>query len=300
MLRGIFTLASLLKTTFDEWLTDNTLRMAAALAFYTIFSLAPVLMISIGITGAIYGEDAARARIVEELQSLIGVEGGAAIEQVAHNASLGRGNLWAILFGVVTMIVGSTAVFGELQAALNQIWDVEAHPDRNVIKGMMHDRARSFLIALGVAFLLMVSLVLSAALTAAHGRLSQWRIDMHWVWEVSNVASSLLIVAVLFMMIFKLLPDAKIRWRDAMVGAMVTSLLFNAGKGLIGLYLGRTAIGSAYGAAGSFVVLLVWIYYSALICFFGAEFTQVYTRRYGKRIQPQPHAVRVGDKSDRI
>jgi len=300
MLDRIFKLVGLLNTSTQEWLNDNTFRMAAALAFYTIFSLAPVLMISIGIAGTVYGEETARAKVVEELQKLIGDEGGQAIEQIASQTRLGGGNIWAILFGVGTVIIGSTAVFAELQTALNQIWDVEAHPDRNVVKGMIRDRARSFLIALGTAFLLMVSLVLSAGLTAAHGQLTHWWTEAAWIWEISNVVSSLVIVAILFMMIYKLLPDAKIRWRDVMIGALVTSLLFNVGKGLIGLYLGRTAVGSAYGAAGSFVVLLVWIYYSALICLFGAEFTQVWTRKYGHRILPESHAVRVGDKADRL
>jgi membrane protein len=202
--------------------------------------------------------------------------------------------------GIVTLVTGATAVFGELQSALNQIWDVKAKPDRGVIMSFIFDRVRSFSIAIGVGFLLLVSLVISALISGLQNYMNAWLPGVPLVWQAANVVSSFLVIAVLFAMIYKFLPDVVISWKDVWIGAAVTAVLFTGGKYAIGIYLGRTATASAFGAAGSLVVLLFWVYYSALISFFGAEFTQVYARRYGPGIQPQKHAVRVGRKSDSI
>lgn len=299
-MRRLHALFDLVVTAFREWLNDNTFRLAAALAFYTIFSLAPILVISIGVAGAFFGQERARERVVGELEQLVGEQGGAAIREVAARSDVTEGSAWAITVGVVTLLIGSTVVFAELQSALNHIWDVEADPSHGAIRGLIRARARSFLIATGVAFLLLVSLVISAMLAAMQAGLSRWMPGGGWLWELGHFASSLLIVTLLFAMTYKLLPDVQIQWRDVWIGALVTSLLFNGGKSLIGLYLGQMAVGSAYGAAGSFVVLLIWIYYSALICFYGAEFTQVFARRYGSHIHPATYAQRVGEKPDEI
>lgn len=281
---------ALLKATAGEWWRDNTFRLAASLAFYTIFSVAPVLLIAVGAASVFFARETAVNRVVAELQRLVGPQGAEAIRTVLESsAGLGKG-WWAITVGIVTLILGASVVFGELQSALNVVWNVKVEVRRGYVLDYLLDRLRSFSIAAGVGFLLLVSLVLSAALTALQDYFTNWMPSLPWLWQGANICVSFLVVGLLFAMIYKVLPDVEIEWRDVWIGAFVTSFLFNAGKYLIGIYLGHAAIGSAFGAAGSFAVLLVWIYYSALICFFGAEFTQVYARRHGRQIQPEKHA----------
>ena len=290
----------LLKLTFGDWIDDNAFELSGALAFYTIFSIAPVLLIAVGVASFFLTPDTATDQIVGEMKKMIGAEGANAVRQVIDSSrGFGKG-LWAVSVGIVTLILGATAVFGELQSALNQIWDVKAKPDRGVIMSFVVDRVRSFSIAICVGFLLLVSLVISALISGLQNYMNTWLPGVPWVWHTANAVSSFLVIALLFAAIYKLLPDVLISWRDVWIGAAVTALLFTAGKYLIGIYLGRTATASAFGAAGSLVVLLFWVYYSALISFLGAEFTQVYARRYGPGIRPKKHAVRVGRKSDSI
>jgi membrane protein len=290
----------LLKLTFTEWMNDNTFEWSAALAFYTIFSIAPVLLIAVGVASFFLAPETATIRIVDEMEKLVGAQGANAVRQVIESSrGFGKG-LWAVSVGIVTLIMGATAVFGELQSALNQIWDVKPKPNRSVIMSLIVDRLRSFSIAVCVGFLLLVSLVISAVISGLQNYMNNWLPGIPWFWQAANIVTSFVVVAVLFSMIYKFLPDVVISWRDVSIGAAVTALLFSAGKYLIGLYLGQTATASAFGAAGSLVVLLFWVYYSALISFLGAEFTQVYTRRYGSGIRPKKHAVRVGRKSDSI
>jgi membrane protein len=292
----IKTISELLVATVREWLNDDTFRFAAALAFYTIFSLAPLVLIATGIAGLVFERDTATEHLVAQARDLVGPQGGEAVRQVIEGAKGIGENPTAIVLGVLTLFVGSTAVFASLQSALNQIWDVEVHPDLSTMKSLVQVRLRSFALALAVGFLLLVSLVVSALLSIAQEFLDGQTPGLPWLWEAANLLVSFLLVTVLFAMIYKYLPDVRITWCDAAVGAVVTAALFSLGKTLIGLYLGRLAVQSAYGAAGSFVVLLVWVYFSALVCFFGAEFTQVYARRFGSRIRPDRHAVRAGRK----
>lgn len=290
----------LLKLTFTEWTNDDAFELSAALAFYTIFSIAPVLLIAVGVASFFLAPETATTRIVDEMEKLVGAQGANAVRQVIESSrGFGKG-IWAVSVGIVTLITGATAVFGELQSALNRIWDVEAKPDRGVIMSLIVDRLRSFLIAGCVGFLLLVSLVVSALISGLQNYMNNWLPGVPWVWQTANIVTSFLVIAALFAMIYKFLPDVVISWKDVWIGAAVTALLFSAGKYLIGIYLGRTATSSAFGAAGSLVVLLFWVYYSALISFLGAEFTQVYARRYGPGIRPKTHAVRVGHKSDSI
>ncbi|MEO7167349.1 MAG: YihY/virulence factor BrkB family protein [Spartobacteria bacterium] len=289
----------LLKKTGVEWWNDNTFRLAASLAFYTIFSVAPILLIAVGGASLFFARATAINRVVDEMQRLVGPQGANAIRQVLESsAGLGKG-AWAITVGLVMLFLGASVVFAELQSALNQIWNVQVRVRRGFVLDYVLDRVRSFSIALGVGFLLLVSLVLSAALSALQDYLTNWMPSVPWLWQAGNVVISLVVVAVLFAMIYRYLPDVQIKWHDVGIGAAVTSILFNGGKYLIGIYLGHAAIGSAFGAAGSFAVLLVWIYYSALICFFGAEFTQVYARRHGRQIQPEEHARSLGKKTEK-
>ncbi len=289
---------ALLRNTGLEWWQDNTFRLAASLAFYTIFSVAPILLIAVGAASFFFARDTAVNRVVGEMQRLVGDQGASALRQVLESsAGFGKG-VWAITVGVGALILGASVVFAELQSALNQIWGVQTTVRRNLVVDLVLDRLRSFSIALGVGFLLLVSLVLSAALSALQDYFTERMPTLPWLWQVGNIGISFLVVALLFAMIYKYLPDVAIEWRDVWIGAAVTSFLFNGGKYLISIYLGHAAIGSAFGAAGSFAVLLVWIYYSALICFFGAEFTQVYARRQGRKIEPLAHARAAGHKAD--
>ncbi|GMU22172.1 MAG: serum resistance protein BrkB [Phycisphaerae bacterium] len=290
----------LLKTSSIEWWNDNTFRLAASLAFYTVFSLAPVIVIAVAIAGLVFDQEQATHQITHEIEMLIGPQGGKAVRQLSMDMEAIGTSRTAALIGIVTLIVGSTVVFAELQSALNHIWDVKADPHRGFWASLIRERARSFAIVLGVGFLLLVSLVLSAGLSAAETYMDGRITNLAWLWQVLHTAGSFVIVSLLFAMIYRYLPDVRLTWRDVTIGSAVTALLFTAGKYLIGLYLGRMALGSTYGAAGSFAVLLIWVYYSALICFYGAEFTSVYARRYGSRIHPEPHAVRVGDKPNSV
>jgi membrane protein len=290
----------MLKLTFAEWTNDGAFQFSAALAFYTMFSIAPLLLIVVGVASFFLTPETATNRIVGEMEKMVGPQGAHAVQQVIESSrGFGKG-LRAVSVGIVTLIMGATAVFGELQTALNYMWDVKAKPDRSMIMSLVVDRLRSFSIAICVGFLLLVSLVISAAISGLQDYMNQWLPGVPWLWQAANIIASFFVVAVLFAMIYKFLPDVVISWRDVWTGAAVTALLFTGGKYLIGVYLGQTATASAFGAAGSLVVLLFWVYYSALIVFLGAEFTQVYTRRCGSGIQPKKHAVRVGRKTDSI
>jgi membrane protein len=289
---------NLLKATLHEWLNDDNFRFAAALAFYTIFSLAPLVLIAAGIVGLLFGPDTATEHLVEEAGKLVGPQGGNVVRQAVEGAKgVGR-NPTAIAVGLVTLFIGSTAVFASLQSALNQVWDIEVRPERSTLKNLLQVRLRSFVLALGVGFLLLLSLMFSAVLSAARELVGGGLLAMPLLWESADLVLSFLLITVLFAAIYKYLPDVRIAWKDVWIGAVVTAGLFSVGKALIGIYLGRFAVRSAYGAAGSLVVLLFWVYYSALICFFGAEFTQVYARRFGSEIRPNRHAVRAGRKRD--
>jgi membrane protein len=293
--RGADRLYQLSKSSLVEWFNDNTFRLSASLAFYTIFSLAPVLIIVTGIAGTVFDPDVATAHMVEQIELLVGADGGIVARQVIEGAASLEGGALALVMGVVTLVVGSTAVFAELQSALNLIWNVQPEAEGSAIRNLLRVRLRSFALVLAVGFLLLVSLVLSALLAGAERFLDRVLPGMPWLWHGVNVIASFFLVALLFAMIYKYLPDVRITWRDVAVGAFVTAGLFGVGKSLIGLYLGRAALGSAYGAAGSFVVFLIWIYYSALICFYGAEFTRVYAQRYGSRLEPAAHAEFIED-----
>lgn len=290
--------AILLKETFRKWNEHKDSRLAAALAYYTVFSLAPLLILVIAIAGTVLGEEAARGQIVEQLQQLLGPQGAEVIETVIAGASEPGANasLMASAISISLLIFGATGVFIQLQDALNTIWEVAPKPERNFTT-FVFNRFLSFGMVMGIAFMLLVSLVISATLAFLNNFLGNLSPGMGYLWSVINITISFSIITLLFAMIFKFLPDVKISWSDVLIGAMITALLFTIGKYLIGLYLGKSTFSSAYGAAGSLVVLLFWIYYSAQIVFMGAEFTQVYARHYGSRIKPADYAVFVTEEA---
>jgi membrane protein len=272
----------LLQDTFKEWNQDNAPQMAAALAYYTVFSIAPLLIVAIAIAGFIFGEQAARGEIVNQIKGLVGESGAEVIQtmlQNAHQPGLESG-LIASLISIAFLIFGASGMFVQLQASLNAIWNVA--PDTgNQVKQFVRKRALSFLVVLSIGFLLLVSLVVSALLAGLNHFANSLLPGFDGVWQIFNFVLAFGVTTLLFALIFKYLPDIEITWRDVWMGAAITSLLFSIGKLLIGLYLGNGTFGSTYGAASSLVVLLAWVYFSVQILFFGAEFTQIYTRRYG-------------------
>jgi membrane protein len=281
--KGIF---DFLKAVFEKWATDKAPKLAASLAFYTIFSLSPLLIIVISIGGLLFGAEAARGEIVTEIEGLIGREGAEVVQTALKNSADPKTGVMSILISLITLIIGSTVVFIELQDSLDMIWKVKPKPGRSMIKGLVKDRLQSFALVVGAGFLLLVSLVVSAGINALSTFL-QNRVDLPFdLMQIVNIIFSIAILFALFGLIYKVLPDVHISWGDVWVGSLVTALLFTLGKYLIGLYLGTNTLGSTYGAAGSLVVLLLWVYYSSMILFLGAEFTQVYANRYGSGIRP--------------
>ena len=281
---------AIVKEAGNESLVDRVPRLGAALAFYTTFALAPLLVIIVAIAGLVFGREAAQGRLLGEMRSLVGKEGGDALQAMVAAAGHRGEGIIASLVGVVVLLLGAIGLFGQLQDALNTIWEVEPKPGRG-IWNIVRSRFLSFSLVLGSAFLLLVSLAVSAAMAAMSGLFAgaQSSVLSHTIqWMVSFG-----VITGLFAMIYRLLPDAEIAWRDVWFGAAVTSVLFTVGKWLIGLYLGQTATTSVYGAAASFVVLLLWNYYTAQIFLFGAELTKAYAIRCGSGIVPSPYAVSV-------
>lgn len=286
---------SLLKQTGKEIGEDNCTSMSAAIAYYTLFSLPPLLVILVGVAGAVFGAEAVQEQITGQVGGLVGDQGGAEIETMIRNAGdLGGGSVVGKVLGLLALLFGATGAFGQLQQSLNRAWEVRPDPAGSGINNFIGKRVLSFGMVLTVAFLLVVSLAVSALLsglfTSVESAIGPAGAVFAWIGEV---VVSLGIFTLLFAAIFKLLPDAEITWRDVWVGALATSLLFIVGKFAIGFYLGRSDPGAAFGAAGSVVVILVWLYYTALLLLAGAEFTQVWAKRYGSRIEPADDAVRV-------
>jgi membrane protein len=280
----------LFQETFQEWSNDKVPRLAAALSYYTIFSLAPLLIIVIAIVGAVFGEDAARGEIYRQIRGLVGNAGAQVIQTAIESASQPKAGTIASLISIVVLLFGATGLFTELQDSLNTIWEVQAKPGR-AMKNMVRQRFTSFAMVLAIGFLLLVSLVVSAGLQATVSYFSHLLPGVDFLWQFINFSLGFVVTTVLFGLIFKVLPDVKITWNDVLIGAAITALLFSIGRYLLGQYLGNSSFGSAYGAAGSVVVVLAWVNYAAQILFFGAEFTQVYARKYGSRIIPDKNAV---------
>jgi membrane protein len=282
--------------TFTKWIDDKSPRLAAALSYYTVFAMAPTLVIVIAVASIVFGQEAAQGKIVSEIDGLVGREGAEAVETILKNSARDESGPIATVVGFIALIAGATSVFIELQDSLNSIWGVAPKPGRGIM-GMLRDRFLSFAMVVGSGFVLMVSLVVSAGIAALGDWLSSAMPNVSVVLlQVIQNAVSIAIFTVLIGGIYKVLPDARIAWRDVMIGGAITAVLFTIGKFLIGLYLGQGSIASTYGAAGSLAVLFVWVYYSALIFFLGAEFTQVYANRWGRRVQPAANAILLSNR----
>jgi membrane protein len=261
-----------------KWNADDCLTLGAALAYYSVFSLAPILVIVIAVAGALFGPEAAQGELVGQIRDLVGDEGAAAIQGLIQSASRQGTGSRATVIGLIVLLFGSTSAFSQLQSALNRVWDVPPASHGGLMP-MIRARLWSFAAVLGVGFLLSVSLVLSAAAAALSRYGSGWMPGISGVLLLTEITGSLIVHTLLFAMIFRLLPDTPIRWRDVWVGAAVTAALFYVGKLAIGVYLGRSQIGAAYGAAAWIILILAWVYYSAQIILFGAEFTRAFATR---------------------
>ncbi len=271
----------LVKRAYDDWSYDNATRLGASLAFYTLFSLAPLVLVVMAIVGLVFGPDAAKGLVFEQLRRLVGSANAHRIQDVIRNFHEPSLDTWAGAAGLATIFFGAMGVVGELQASLNQIWDVP--PRRLGWRTLVRSRLVSLASVLGAGFMLLVSLALNAGASAA-GKYLEGVLPIPVLFiHLANVVASFAVIALVFAMIFKFLPDAKIRWRDVWIGAIVTASLFTVGNFLLGLYLGKSGPASAYGAAGSLVLILLWTYYCAQIVYFGAEFTHVYAVSRGFR-----------------
>ncbi|MFT4091187.1 MAG: YihY/virulence factor BrkB family protein [Asticcacaulis sp.] len=279
----------MLKESGQEWLDDKVPRLGAALAFYSVLSIGPLLLIVIAIAGLVFGRDAVSGYLYEEIRGLVGDLGAQAIQAILASSANKSSGIVATLIGLVTLIISATGFFAQLQDAMNAVWNVDEKQKRHW-SWFIRKRVLSFALIVGIGFLLLISLVVSAALAALNAFVAEF--TPSFLTHVINNVVSFIVTTFMFAMVFKILPDVKIRWRDVWVGAAITAILFSIGKYLIGLYLGQSALSSAYGAAGSLIVLLVWIYYSTQIFFFGAEFTQVYTRHFSTEITPRAHKKR--------
>ncbi len=283
-------LPGLLKDSFREWNASDPWRHSAVVAYYALFSLPALLVIIIAIAGMAFGAEAVRGEITTQLGGMLGQGSGKEIEMMVKKAYDKEKSQWAAVIAVITLLFGATGVFYQLQKSLNEIWGVKPDTEGG-IKKLLKIRATSFGIVVVIGFLMLISLIITAALSAFSGWMQQFLPDfLIYIFYVIELLFSVALISVLFALIFKVLPDVKIGWRTVAVGGIVTGVLFVLGKFALGLYFGKADPGSAYGAAGSIVLILLWVSYSCLILFFGAEFTKVYARFYGHPMQPTSYA----------
>jgi len=287
-------LFDIFKETFKEWSEDKAPRLGAALAYYTVFSIGPLLVLVIAIASIVF--DDAGDQIVNTIGGVVGKDSSDVIRQTIENANKGGANIIATIIGIITLLLGASGVFGQLKDALNTIWEVQPKPGQGIL-ATIKQRFFSFTMVLGTGFLLLVSLVITAAVSALNEVLKNILPGADIIGQIISFIVSVLIVALMFTLLFKFLPDVKITWGDVWIGGLVTALLFTIGQLALGFYLSSGAVGESFGAAASFVIILVWIYYSTQILFFGAEFTQVYTNKYGSRVRPEENAEFVTEEA---
>ncbi len=288
-------LGCLLRLSVEEFIEDNGLKSSASLSYYTLFSMAPMLIIVIAIGSILLGKEAAEGYLYLQFEGLIGKLGAMQLQEMIKNVRISGDTPWVTVVGVATFFLGATGVFIEIQDSINAIWSIKAKPKRGWVRFLL-TRIVSFSMVVGIGFLLMVSLVLSAMLTIMDSWLVTNISSFAWLAYIVSNAIGMGVVLLLFAVIFKVLPDAELQWRDVLIGAFFTAVLFLIGKYLINLYLSRSSTVSAYGAAGAVVLIILWVYYSAIILYLGAEFTKVYANKYGGKIRPTEYAVFVEHK----
>jgi len=286
-------IAHLLKRSFNEFLDDNAMKHSAALSYYTIFSLPPLLIIIISISGYFFGEEAVRGEVFGQINGLVGNDAALQIQSIIKNVKPAGSNSFITVFGIILLVIGASGVFVEIQDSINIIWGIRAKAKHGMIK-FIRNRLMSFSMIGSVGFLLMVGLIVNSLMDILSKKLAMYfPHEILYLFYALNILMVFIIITILFIVIFKTLPDGKINFRDCLVGASFTAFLFMIGKFIIGAYLGESSIATWYGATGSVILLLVWVYYSAIILYFGAEFTKVYAQTHGKKIIPNEYAVRV-------
>ncbi len=279
-----------------EFVSGNDLKYSASLSYYTIFSLPPLLIIIISLCGFFFGPQAARGEIYGQIAHLVGKDAALQIQEMIKNVALSGNNTFATTIGIITLIFGASGVFGEIQDSINLIWGIKAKPNRGLMK-IICNRIISFSMIAAMGFLMLVSLLLNALMDGLNNKLQHYFLSESIVLlYIVNILLLFIFITLLFSIIFKTLPDGNVAWKDALIGATFTALLFMLGKSGIGFYLGNSTVATTYGAAGSLIVILLWVYYSALILYFGAEFTKVYAYTYGSKIIPNSYAVYVENK----
>lgn len=282
---------NVLKQAGVEFIHDNGMKLSASLSYYTIFSMGPILIIIISLAGIFWGREAVQGKIYGEINGLVGNAAALQIQEIIQNIEKSQLGASGALIGFGVLLVGATGVFTEMQDSINYIWSVRAKPKRGFVK-LIINRLISFSLLIGLGFLLMVSLIINAVLDLLHERIEHYFDNLSvYIFQGLNLLSILAVITCLFAIIFKVLPDATIRWRDSFVGAGFTSLLFLIGKSLISFYVANSSIGVTYGAAASIIILLLWVYYTSIILFYGAEFTKIYTLNHGSGITPDDTAV---------
>lgn len=284
---------SVLKTTFSEFMNDRVMKLGASLSYYTVFAMAPLLVIIISIAGFFYGDDAVRGEIFGQIRGLVGEASAAQIQEILKNIRLSGDNTWGTVLGIITLVFGASGVFAEIQDSINYIWALKAKPRKGLVK-MIINRLLSFSMIVSVGFLLLVSLIINALMEILLRRLERMFEDSAvWIMYGLNLIVVFAIITLLFSIIFRVLPDGRVAWKDTLVGAVFTAFLFMIGKAGIGFYLGNSDISTTYGAAGSIIIILLWVYYSAIILYFGAEFTKVYAYTFGRKIIANDYAVHI-------
>ncbi|WP_207429315.1 YihY/virulence factor BrkB family protein [Pedobacter sp. SYSU D00535] len=279
--------------TYNGFMNDRVFKLSAALSYYTLFSIAPLLLIIISLAGRFYGEEALQGKLFEEINEFIGREAALQVQEIIQNVTIKENSVLAVTTGIITLFIGATGVFVEIQDSINMIWRVKAKPEKGWLK-LLKNRLLSFSMIATMGFLLIVSLIINGIVTAFSTKLHQYFPEVTVLLvQIFNSALTFAIITILLGIVFKFLPDVEIKWRDVRAGAIFTALLFMLGRYLITLYIERVGPGSTYGAAGSLIVILVWVYYAAAILYFGAEFTQVYTEKHGRTIRPASYAVHV-------
>jgi membrane protein len=281
----------ILRRAFDEFYSDNGMKLSASLSYYTLFSLGPMLVVIISFAGIFYGREAAQGEIYGQIKGLIGSEAALQVQGIIANIQHTDGGVTGAIVGIVLLLIGATGVFSEMQSSINYIWSIRAKPEKGWVK-ILVNRLISFSLVISCGFILLVSLIINAVLDILSEKLQAYFQNATVVmFYVINNLIVFVVIGSLFAIIFKVLPDASIRWKDSFIGAGFTAVLFMLGKFLIGLYLGNSGIGLTYGAAGSIIIILLWVYYSSIILYFGAEFTKVYAINNGAGIRPGKTAV---------
>lgn len=287
---------SLIKDSFNEFMNDNGLKLAAALSYYTVFSLAPMLLVIISVVSFFYGKEAFTGELFGQISGLVGKDAAAQLQEIIKNAEVSNKSTVAATVGVVTLLIGATGVFAEIQDSINYIWSIKSKPKKSWL-AYLKNRLLSFSVILTLGFLLIVSLGVNTAIDLLSSRLERYFSEVSVIiFTGLNIALVLIVLTALFTAIFKVLPDGHVRWKECMIGAAFTAVMFAIGKFGISLYLGQQDLGATYGASASIVILLTWVYYSSIILYFGAEFTKVYAQKDGEDISPNEHAVLISRK----